>query len=175
MRNLAAELALDGHARKKTSKTFSVRLTVYYRTATLRPFQDEGLAFLEAVYLNAPRRRREGSVLGGIGRKFMQQQREATHVAAGDRGIRSIDAETRPKVSACARARAPNRSRIAAAKPSGVSAVRALRVTTLLASVNRFFTRWSISRRRSCCCSCARLRSVMSRAIFDAAAGPHAH
>jgi hypothetical protein len=77
MRNLTAELALDGHARKKTSKTFNVRLTVDYRTATLRPFQDEGLAFLEAVYLNAPRRRREGSVLGGIGRKFMQQQREA--------------------------------------------------------------------------------------------------
>jgi hypothetical protein len=94
MRNLTAELALDGHARKKTYKTFNARLTVDYGAATLRTFQDEGLAFLEAVYLNAPRRRREGSVLGGIGRKFMQQQREATHVAAGDRGIRSIDGDT---------------------------------------------------------------------------------
>jgi hypothetical protein len=72
MRNLTAELTLDSHARKKTSKTFNVRLRVHYRTATLRPFQDEGLTFLEAIYLNAPRRHREGSVLGSIGRKFMQ-------------------------------------------------------------------------------------------------------
>jgi hypothetical protein len=40
--------------------------------------------------------------------------------------------------------------------------------TTAFARANRFFTLCCISPIRRRCCSCARIRSEMSRAIFDA-------